>query len=250
MNVLPLPIVLSLVTLSSAALGQEKLPPDVAPLEESYKAKVKREVFGPHQKEVDNLLAKYVVEVGRALEGAQTGNKLEEMAALKAEKTLVAGGHSPPLADDSATPKTLKKLRSTFHLESARLDQERDRKWQPVRDEYAKSLEALVATLVRQGKPDDALAVRRIEDHLKSPALSIVGQWNIEHCGDVKSVWIFNKDMTYNYWKETGKYTYKGGQFHLTHTWDWDLRLVDDDTFEGVCTRGKAGCIIQGKRVK
>ncbi len=76
----------------------------------------------------------------------------------------------------------------------------------------------------------------------------IVGKWKITQSDNVSAVWIFNRNNTYNYWNETGKWKYFDGSYWLYHTWDWQIKVVDENTFEGTCTRG-ATCTIRGVRI-
>ena len=84
----------------------------------------------------------------------------------------------------------------------------------------------------------------------ESAPAKIVGRWNIVQSNNVKAVWTFNEDYTYNYWKEAGIFCVENNIYHLTHTWDWDIKMKSDDTFDGVCTRGKANCTIHGTRIR
>lgn len=70
--------------------------------------------------------------------------------------------------------------------------------------------------------------------------LRIVGRWTIVH-GTKTDVWTINKDYTYNYGSDTGKWSCNNGKFLLDHTWDRELRLMDENTYEGVCVRGQTG---------
>ncbi len=77
----------------------------------------------------------------------------------------------------------------------------------------------------------------------------ITGMWKISQTNGVKAVWRFNADSTYNYWDQTGSFTYKNNKYLLHHTWDWEVRMPNADTFEGVCIRGDKGCKIHGTRL-
>jgi hypothetical protein len=122
------------------ARGQGKAIAELASLQSEYDAELKRDVFDPHTKAVAGLLAKYATSMTGEIEAAQRGNKMEDVVALKAEKAQADAGQLPPPVDEVATPKSVVKLRAAFHAGLARLEQERDRKWQPFRDQYAKKL--------------------------------------------------------------------------------------------------------------
>lgn len=234
----------------ASAPAQETLPPEVNALKAKYDEITRRDVFQPFEKDLALAVAKYASTLGRDLEVARRNGKLQEAASMEAEQNLLKNNQHPPPVDEPDTPSGLAKLRTAWRDDLARLVQARDRKWQPAREEYARGLDALTAALVRTNKLDDALIVTRLSERMKDPALKLTGVWNIERCGEVKNEWKFNKEMTYNYGNNTGKFIYKNGVYSLNHTWDWEITLVDDDHFEGYCTRGKKGCIIKAVRVK
>jgi len=106
--------------------------------------------------------------------------------------------------------------------------------------------------LTKEGRLEDAQFIKAKQERLKplpSGPLRIVGKWSVTQSNNVKAEWSFNRDYTYNYWKEAGKFSYKGGKYLLVHTWDWEIKLTDDNTFDGVCTRGSVGVKIHGDRL-
>lgn len=83
----------------------------------------------------------------------------------------------------------------------------------------------------------------------QSDGNQIVGHWQILQGNGKSNIWKFNADFTYQYWDQTGKYRIDSGIYKLSHTWDWDIQLIDRDHFKGVCTRGRGkGMSIEGVR--
>lgn len=243
--------------LSSAAAfigtqAQEKMVPELAPLQADYDAKSNAQVIQPYENAVADLRAKYLATLENTRASAQKSGKLDEALAYKAEVESVTATKSVPATDDASTQDSLKKLRTSYRTAVSKLSQEKERRLQPLKDAYSRVLDPLIAKLTKEGRIEDAQIVKARQDRLKplpNGPLKIVGKWNITQSNDIKFELSFNKDYTYNYWKDTGTFSYKGGKYFLVHTWDWEIRLTDDNTFDGVCTRGSPGVKIHGERI-
>jgi hypothetical protein len=233
--------------------AQERVVPELVPLQADFDLKSKAQVIQPYENAVADLNAKYLATLENSRASAQKSGKLNEALAYKAEIESVAAKKSVPAMDAANILIDLKKLRSAYRVSAVKLTQDRDRKWQPLRDAYSRMLDPLLARLTKEGRLEDAVIVKARQDRLKplpTGPLRIVGKWNITQSNDVNAEWSFNKDYTYNYWNETGRFGYKGGKYLLSHTWDWEIKLTDDNTFDGVCTRGEAGVKIHGDRIR
>lgn len=231
---------------------QEKIVPELAPLQADYDSKSKAQVIQPYENAIAELRAKYLASLENARVSAQKAGKLDEALAYKAEIESITATKSVPPTDDAGTQDGLKKLRAAYRTAAGKMTQDKERRLQPLKDAYSKVLDPLVVRLTKEGRLEDAQIVKARQDRLKPlPAgpLKIVGKWNITQSNDVKAEWSFNKDYTYNYWKDTGKFSYKAGKYLLEHTWDWEIRLTDDNTLDGVCTRGEVGVKIHGERI-
>lgn len=246
-----------IILLSSACVltgihAQEKVVPELAPLQADYDSKSNAQVIQPYEKAAADLSAKYLATLETSRASAQKAGKLDEALAYKAEIEAVTSTKSVPPTDDASTQDGLKKLRSAYRAAVGKLSQERDRKLQPLKDAYSRVLDPLVGRLTKEGRLEDAQVVKAKQDRLKplpTGPLKIVGKWNATQSNDLKIEMTFNKDYTYNYWKDTGHFSYKGGKYLLVHTWDWEVRLTDDNTFDGVCVRGEVGVKIHGERI-
>jgi hypothetical protein len=233
--------------------AKERVVSELVPLQADYDLKSKAQVLQPYENAVADLNAKYLASLENSRATAQKTGKLDEALAYKAEIEAVVTTKSVPSPDDANTQGGLKKLRSAYRTAVGKLSQDRDRKLQPLKDAYSKALDPLLARLTKEGRFEDAQIVKAKQDLLKPlPAgpLKIVGKWNITQSNNVKAEWSFNKDYTYNYWKETGNFSYKGGKYLLVHSWDWEIKLTDDNTLDGVCTRGEVGVKIHGERIR
>lgn len=232
---------------------KERVVPELATLQADYDSKSKAQVIQPYENAAADLRAKYLAALESSRVSAQKAGKLDDALAYKAEIESVTATKSVPFTDDAATQDGLRKLRTSYRTTLGKLTQDKDRKLQPLKDAYSRTLDPLVSRLTREGRLEDAQIVKATQDRLKPlPAgpLKIVGKWNIIQSNDLKMEMTFNKDYTYNYWKDTGTFSYKAGKYLLTHTWDWEIRLTDDNTFDGVCTRGEVGVKIHGERIQ
>ncbi len=246
--------IFTLMLTMALAQEAEKVIPEVAPLEEKYEVAIRKDIMPQQEAAVLDLKAKHAARVTAQMESARKSGKLDVVVALKEEADLLSRGEPVALTDQPETPESVKKLRAIYLSELVKINQDKNKKLKPHRDQLAKSLSPLVDDLTREGRVGEALRVKqrieRIEAASGSGPARICGRWDISHCGGTEAIWTFNKDMTYNYWNETGKYVYRGGKYLLTHTWDWEIRMVDEDTFVGICTRGRENCEIEGRRIE
>lgn len=134
-----------------------------------------------------------------------------------------------------------------------RLKKDYDTKVRLVRLRMIADYENELRTALAAKNLDQANALKAKLEDLKSATSQeflIVGKWNITQSNKVNASWAFNPDRTYTYWNETGQWKYSGGKYILTHTWDWEITMPDEKTFEGVCTRGGIGTKIRGVRIE
>jgi hypothetical protein len=233
--------------------AQEKTVPELAPLQADYDSKSNAQVIQPYENAVAELRVRYLATLENSRASAQKTGKLDEALAYKSEIESVSAKKPVPPTDDAGTLDSLRKLRAGYRSAVAKLSQDKSRRLQPLKDAYSKTLDPLIAKLTKEGRIEDAQIVKAMQERLKplpNGPLKIVGKWNVTQSNDVKAEWSFNKDYTYNYWKETGTFSYKSGKYSLVHTWDWEIRLTDDNTFDGICTRGSPGVKIHGERLQ
>lgn len=237
-----------------AASGAASVP-DKAALIASYQARVKAVAQQPYEEALADLNSKYEAALEQEQKGSQQRGDLEIALALKNEHDRVGKGKPVPEWDNDKDPSVLKKLRATYRQSQAKLASQRAAKLPPLRAAFARELDSAVPALTKAGRLDDAAELQKRADILRAQSTSggplrIVGFWHITQSNKIDAKWTFNGDMTYNYWNETGKFSFNQGKYILKHTWDWEVTMSDDDTFDGVCIRGEKGVKIHGTRVE
>jgi len=172
---LPLLVPIVFILLGDVSNAQSASTANAASLQTIYEDKVRLEVLRPHELAVADLNTKFSAALDRAQETAQKAGNLGEAVAIKKEKEAVlAGGYSPSAAEDAQTPAGIKTLRTTYRNTLAKLELERDKKWQPLKDALARSLNGLIDSLTKSGKLDEALAAKQMLDSIGSTTLSLM----------------------------------------------------------------------------
>lgn len=146
--------------------AQDKPIAELQALKAPYDAQVKQEVQQAYDAGVRDLNARYVATLDRSLETAQTSGKLEDAVAIKSDKEAITSGNGVPANDDDKTRLIVKQLRSTYRMAISRLEAERARRLQPLQASFARSLDALVISLTKEGKLAEALAVKKAREDL------------------------------------------------------------------------------------
>lgn len=139
-------------------------------------------------------------------------------------------------------------VETKFQSDLKRLQSDYDQKLKEIHTRMLAEYDREIAASSRD--PERVIQLKARQDALRDKidqGTRIAGQWNIKHGPDTTAVWKINRDRTYNYWNEEGRWEFKDGKYYFFHTWDWEIRLLDDDTFEGVCIRGSDDTIT-GKR--
>jgi len=151
---------------SPAAFSQVAAVPEVAEVQAKYDEKVKLDVLRPHELAVADLNAKFAAALDRVQEAAQKKGSLDEAFAIKAEKEAILSGKYVPSQDDAKTPLSLKTMRATYRAALGRMELDRDKKLRPLKEVYAKSLEALILTMTKTGKLEEAMALKKMREDL------------------------------------------------------------------------------------
>lgn len=162
------------------APAQQKPVAEWQALKDQFDARVKVEVQQPYEVGLKDLNAKYAATLERAQETAQKSGKLEEAFTIKGDKEAVATGRGIPAADDISTPPVVKQLRGTYRGAIGRLEVERVRRLQPLQAGFVRLLDALVISLTREGKLEEAMAVKYQREELTAavagPVPAVLGQ--------------------------------------------------------------------------
>lgn len=163
-------IVLAAALFASRLFAQTASIPEVAEVQAKFDEKVRLEVLRPHELAVADLNAKFAAALERAQESAQKAGNLDEAVAVKGEKEAALAGRYTPALDDAKTPASLKTMRSTYRAALGRLELDRDKKLQPLKDAYSKSLEALIVSMTKGGRLEDALVLKKMREDLLANA--------------------------------------------------------------------------------
>ena len=164
--------------------------PELDALTKAYETRVTAADV-PYLAAVADLDKKYVIRLEQEQSAAQQAGKLDEAMAIEAEKKTISEGGAVPAQDDDKTPLVLRKMHATYRAESAKLTLARDRNLKPLRDDYARKLEALVTGLTKAGMLQQAMTVRQFRENLLQDAgqsVSSTATSQIPAAGKVMSV--------------------------------------------------------------
>lgn len=159
-------IVLAATLLANFSYAQTAPIPEAAEMQVRYEEKVRLDVLRPHELAVADLNAKYAAALERAQDSAQKAGNLDAAIAIKEEKEAVLSGKPILQPDNAKAPASLKSMRATYQAALARLEMDRDKNLLPLKDAYARSLEALTVTLTKGGRLEDAMAVKKMREDL------------------------------------------------------------------------------------
>ena len=159
-------IAITAIVFANSSDSQTAAIPEAAELQAKYEEKVRLDVLRPHELVVADLNAKFATALERAQETAQKAGNLDDAVVIKAEKEAALSGKYMPPQDDAKTPASLKTMRSTYRAALARLELDRDKKLRPLKDAYARSLEALMLTMTKGGKLEEAMALKKLREGL------------------------------------------------------------------------------------
>jgi hypothetical protein len=165
MKLYTLGLSLAVLVLATTSFCQTA-PQEVSELLKRYNERLRHEILLPHELAVADLNAKLVAALNRAQETAQKKGDLKESVALKTEKDAVlAGGYAPDVQDNAAPP-SLRIMRAAYRTSVKALELERDRRMRPQKDAFAKTLQTLITKMTKDGKLDEAVALKKIRDDL------------------------------------------------------------------------------------
>jgi len=155
----------ALAFLTLAGSAQDQPVPELETLKKEYAVLV-TDTDRPHLVAVAELDKKYVARLAREQEAAQQAGKLEEALAFEGEKKAILP--DVPLQENPNTPLALRKMRATYSAEIAKLNLARVTDLKPLRDDYVKELQALMKSLTKGGRLNEAVTVKRfLEDFIR-----------------------------------------------------------------------------------
>ena len=159
-------IAVAAIVFANWSYSQTATIPEVAEMQAKYEEKVRLDVLRPHELAVADLNAKYAAALERAQESAQKAGNLDAAIAIKEEKEAVSSGRPMMQLDDAKAPASLKSMRATYQSALARLELDRDKSLLPLKDAYAKSLEALTVNLTKNGHLEEAMTLKKMREEL------------------------------------------------------------------------------------
>jgi hypothetical protein len=185
-------------------LAQENFGAEFAAFKAQYDARVKTDVQLVYEVGVADLNVKYLATLDRALDSAMKGGKLEEAVALKSEKEIIKTGGKVPDKEVGKPPASLVQFREVYRTAMKRLETDRTKRLQPLQDNFARSLEAVVTHLMKEGKLTEAAALKKYRDALVSapvngrllkPEQLTAKNWKFQSALTARE-WTFNPDQT------------------------------------------------------
>jgi hypothetical protein len=169
--VLTLLLTLPFLTLLGSAQDQTVSVPELETLEKEY-TKLVKTADGQHLAAVTELDKKYIAKLEQAKQTAQQAGRLDEALAIDEDMKSFSSGNGMPVGVDAKTPPMLIQMHAIYRAEIAKLEVARIRNHDPLRDDYASELDALVMRLTKDGKLKEAMTVRKLCQSLPASAAS------------------------------------------------------------------------------
>ena len=162
---------------TDSAAPSPSLPPELAALDAQFQALQKERVSAPYEAGLSKLNSSYLGGIGKAIAGEKAAGHLDAILALEAEKKLLAGARTPssaavPDTDDEKTPESLKKLRSIWRTEHAKLLTARAAALQALLDPLDKRLAQMETDFTKSDRLADAKTVRGYREALAESRLA------------------------------------------------------------------------------
>jgi hypothetical protein len=137
--------------------------PELTTLQRQYLADANEKVLNAHNLAVGNLRAKYAEALKGVLDAAEGSGSLDDALAVKTEMSLLQKGENIPAKDDPKIPPRMKELRAVYRATLAQLEANRDKALQPLKEDYARTLQGLVIILTKQSRLEDGKYVQEVE---------------------------------------------------------------------------------------
>lgn len=171
MNLRPLLLPFAIV-ISSFGLSLYGAPPsELTVLRQQYE----KAVIAPHAAAEADLDAKFIAALGNAATAAKQAGKLEEVLAIQDDQKRLT--EKLPLPDDDEkTPESLKKLRTIYRDQLAKLEAQRTANHTALLPAYTARLKELEATLTKADRIEEAKEIKTYRERLATgpaaPALA------------------------------------------------------------------------------
>ena len=125
-----------------------------------------RQIDSRRDERLTAVKTQYLAGLDNLYQKAISKGDLDAVIAVKAERDRILTDVSPTDAERDALPEELKKSRSSYDQNSARVIKEQGDQLRQLYDKYRKTLESQERKLTVQGRVDDALAIRAEKDRM------------------------------------------------------------------------------------
>jgi hypothetical protein len=166
-----------------AALAQARTVPELDALQAKFDAAVQSTAQGPYQTKVDHLNQRSMLTLDQAIRTAQQGGALDDVLAYQGDKARLQKGEPLPDADTSPVS-GVKGFRKMYQSSLAKIVEERDSRMKPLWEAHDRALAALVQSLTKAGRIEDAAFVGARRAALLSDAVGteqFKGTWDVRY---------------------------------------------------------------------
>jgi len=142
----------------------EVIPAEVAEVQARFEELFTETVETPYAESIANLDHFYLNYLDTAEASAQASAALDDLVALRAERQRIQSGEPMPETDPEGTPAELAARRAVYREQVAGFDAARAAEEHQLGQAYLDKLDSIRDDLTREGKTDEALAVRAFRD--------------------------------------------------------------------------------------
>jgi hypothetical protein len=125
-----------------------------------------RQIEGRGEERLSAMKTQYLTSLDTLYQKAISKGDLDGVIAVKSERDRILTDVSPTDAERAALPEEIKKLRSSYDQNSARVAKEQGDQLRQLYDKYKKTLELQEKKLTLLGRVDDALAIRAEKERM------------------------------------------------------------------------------------
>ncbi len=143
---------------------EEKIPAEVAEVQVRFEELFAETIETPYAESIANLDHFYLNYLDTAEATAQTSAALDDLVALRAERHRIEAGEPMPEIDTDDTPAELAARRAVYREQVAGFNAARAAEEHQLGQAYLDKLDSIRDDLTREGKTDEALAVRAFRD--------------------------------------------------------------------------------------
>ena len=146
--------------------------PELAALKTQWQTLERDKILKAHDAALIQLDAGFLGGLDRLSAEAAKAGQASLVSALAKEKVRLALKQPLPASDDAVLPDDLKRLRSIYRTELAKLDRQRAETHAALVAPHLVGLRTLEAELTQSGRADEAVAVKSYHDAIATPAKS------------------------------------------------------------------------------